>query len=320
MRCPDSHFLGWSLLLALAGGVAALGCGGGGTISVDSSASRGETGVTGNAGTSGNGTGGGGGGAVSDASGTDGAGGGKIPVGSTACSDGIDNDGDGLIDYNDPECVGPLDNDEGTFATGIPGDNVDACKQDCFFDGNSGMGDDGCEWQLKCDPLNVGATSENKCPYDAAYAKQHATECSVSASQSDRCIKNCRPLVPNGCDCFGCCMIPGAPNAVRLSGTCTAKDFADPTKCQPCTQVTQCNNPCDHCELCMGKTTLPADCVMTPDGGTPPPDGSVIVPTPDCGNYMACAHNQAGAIDPVSACPANYGCQQGCCIPTVIIP
>ena len=84
----------------------------------------------------------------------------------TQCSDGIDNDGDGKIDYNDPECVGPLDNDEGTFATGIPGDNSDACKQDCFFDGNSGMGDDGCEWQLKCDPM----TNNADCPYDAAYA------------------------------------------------------------------------------------------------------------------------------------------------------
>ena len=104
----------------------------------------------------------------------------KIPVGMTQCSDGIDNDGDGKIDYGDPECVGPLDNDEGTFATGIPGDNVDACKQDCFFDGNSGMGDDGCDWQLKCDPM----TNNADCPYDAAYAQSHMTECSLSASQS----------------------------------------------------------------------------------------------------------------------------------------
>ena len=98
------------------------------------------------------------------------------------CSDGIDNDGDGKIDYDDPECVGPLDNDESSFATGIPGDNMDACKQDCFFDGNSGVGDDGCEWQLKCDPMSV----ENKCPYDMQYATQHTTECSVSASQSPK--------------------------------------------------------------------------------------------------------------------------------------
>ena len=93
-------------------------------------------------------------------------GGGKIPIGQTQCSDGIDNDGDGKIDYADPECVGGLDNDESSYATGIPGDNVDACKQDCFFDGNSGMGDDGCMWQLKCDPQTTNAA----CPYDQAYA------------------------------------------------------------------------------------------------------------------------------------------------------
>ena len=42
-----------------------------------------------------------------------------------ACSDGLDNDGDGLVDGFDPECTSPFDNDEGSFATGIPGDNVD---------------------------------------------------------------------------------------------------------------------------------------------------------------------------------------------------
>ena len=63
--------------------------------------------------------------------------------------DFADFDGDGKIDLADPECVHPCDNDEGSFATGIPGDNVDACKQDCFFDGDSGMGNDGCEWNFK---------------------------------------------------------------------------------------------------------------------------------------------------------------------------
>ncbi|HVR62480.1 MAG TPA: hypothetical protein VMU50_11300, partial [Polyangia bacterium] len=152
-------------------------------------------------------------------------------------------------------------------------------------------------------------------------AQKHQSECSISASQSDACIKNCRPLTPNGCDCFGCCLIPGAPNAIRLSATCTAKDFGDPTKCPPCTQVTQCLNPCDHCELCVGKDKLPDDCAMTPDGGTPPGDGGTPPPpVPACGNYQACARTAAGTIDAVSACPANYGCIQGCCIPTVIVP
>jgi hypothetical protein len=225
----------------------------------------------------------------------------KIPLGSTQCSDGIDNDGDGLIDYEDPECVGPLDNDESSFATGIPGDNVDPCKQDCFFDGNSGMGDDGCEWQLKCDPLS----KEPKCPYDATYAAQHTTECSVAASQSAACVSFCQRLVPNGCDCFGCCLIPGAPSPIRLAATCTAADFGDPAKCPPCTQVTQCANPCDHCEICIGKPTLPADCGPV-DAGTPP--------LPSCGAYTACGPGTG--VDP-SQCPTNTGCVTGCCLPIV---
>src|SRR3954447_10123213 len=124
--------------------------------------------------------------------------GGKIPYGTTQCSDGLDNDGDGKIDYDDPECVGGLDNDESSYATGIPGDNVDSCKQDCFFDGNSGMGDDGCQWNLKCDPANPGAHAAKACPYDPNYKN-------CPTQQSDLCIKTCQRVTPNGCDCFGCC-------------------------------------------------------------------------------------------------------------------
>jgi len=223
-------------------------------------------------------------------------------LGTTQCSDGIDNDGDGKIDYADPECVGPLDNDESSFATGIPGDNIDACKQDCFFDGNSGMGDDGCLWQLKCDPLSMEAS----CPYDAQYAQQHATECSLSASQSQTCIDKCQKLVPNGCDCFGCCVVPGASTPVRLAATCTAADFADPTKCPPCTQVTQCMTTCGHCDYCIGKDTLPADC--TPDAGVDSGTPNNCLP-----GYPACG---PGGIDP-TMCPTDTGCVTGCCRPLV---
>ena len=252
-----------------------------------------------------------GGGASTGTGGTMGAGGvggGKIPIGQTQCSDGIDNDGDGKIDYNDPECVGGLDNDESSYATGIPGDNVDACKQDCFFDGNSGMGDDGCDWQLKCDPRTTNAA----CPYDQAYASQHTDECSFSASQSQTCIDKCQKLVPNGCDCFGCCVVPGAPTPVRLVATCTAKDFGDPTKCPACTQVTQCSNPCEHCEICIGKPTLPADCTTTttPDAGTDGPP-----PTNNCGSdFVPCG---PGTATPADGCGPNYGCVTGCCIPSI---
>jgi hypothetical protein len=244
-----------------------------------------------------------GGGASTGTAGTTGTGGfggagGGGKVGNPQCSDGIDNDGDGKVDYADPECVGGLDNDESSYATGIPGDNVDACKQDCFFDGNSGMGDDGCMWQLKCDPRTTNAA----CPYDQAYATQHADECSLSSSQSQTCVDKCQKLVPNGCDCFGCCAVPGAPTPIRLVATCTAKDFGDPTKCPACTQVTQCMTPCGHCDYCIGKETLPADC--TTDGGTP-----YNCPT----GYIACG--QYG-IDP-TMCPTDTTCVTGCCRPIV---
>jgi hypothetical protein len=186
---------------------------------------------------------------------------------------------------------------------------MDACKQDCFFDGNSGMGNDGCEWQLQCDPKNTNT----KCPYDANYASKHATACSATASQSQKCIDNCRKYVPNGCDCFGCCAVPGAPNPIRLDPACTAKDFGDPTKCSPCTQVTQCMNPCERCELCVGKDTVPADCGSTPpDGGmdaAPPPDSGTG--TPQCNGYVSCVPG------PDAACPMGHSCFTGCCLPNI---
>ena len=163
------------------------------------------------------------------------------------------------------------------------------------------MGDDHCLWQLKCDPVNTAGS----CPYDATYAAQHATECSISASQSQACIDFCRKLVPNGCDCFGCCAIPGGPT-IRLAPTCTAADFNDPVKCPPCTQVTQCSNTCGHCEICVGKPTLPADC--TPDGGTDGP------PPPQCDSDYPIACGPGTSV-PATGCPTGLACITGCCGP-----
>jgi hypothetical protein len=284
------------------GATGSAGTSGGGTAGTSGGGTAGTSGG-GTAGTNGGGTAGGSGGiSPTGTAGTTGAGG--LGVGTSQCSDGRDNDGDGKIDYDDPECIGPLVNDEGSFATGIPGDNMDPCRQDCFFDGNSGQGDDKCLWQLQCDPMNTNT----RCPYDATYAAQHATECSTSMSQSQACVTACRKLVPNGCDCFGCCVVPGAPAPILLTPTCTAADFNDPAKCPRCTQVTQCSNPCERCEICIGKPTLPADC--TPDGGTdgPPPN--------NCGSdYVPCG---PGTPTPADGCGPNYGCVTGCCIPNFI--
>lgn len=208
------------------------------------------------------------------------------------CSDCKDNDGDGLVDWFDPECAGPLDNDEATFGTGIPGDNVDACKQDCFFDGNSGQGDDRCEWNLKCDPKNTSGI----CPYDANYKNCPAT-------QAAQCKSFCLGRTPNGCDCFGCCAVQkpdGTQTTVRLSSTCSSATLDDPTKCSPCTQVADCTNPCDRCELCIGKTSIPADCAQG-DTGTSPPSGQT------CSN--------GGAVcNAATPCASGTYCVTGCCV------
>src|SRR5262245_51657642 len=75
---------------------------------------------------------------------------GSFVFGATQCTDELDNDNDGLTDGFDPECTSAADNDEGSFATGIPGDNIDPKFQDCFFDGNSGAGNDGCRYHTCC--------------------------------------------------------------------------------------------------------------------------------------------------------------------------
>jgi hypothetical protein len=188
-----------------------------------------------------------------------------------ACSDGIDNDGDGVIDGMDQECTGPLDDEEGSFATGIPGDNRDPKWQDCFFDGNSGAGDDGCRYHTAC--LTGDKPSSDD---DCAVAQQ--------------CIDFCQPLTPPGCDCFGCCEVPVAAGTigVLLSETCSLANIDDPEACPRCEPATHCSNECGECELCLGKTLadLPASCAQnTPptasDAGTPPSENDGGFPDTD---------------------------------------
>lgn len=264
--------------------------GGGGKGGTPASPTAGTTGSTASGG-----SGPGGAGAAGGPGGAGGLAGGKL--GTTQCSDGLDNDGDGKIDLMDPECVSPLDNDESSFATGIPGDNMDACKQDCFFDGNSGMGDDGCNWELKCDPSNIGAGAAASCPYDP-----NVKNCPTT--QSQKCIDHCQAITPNGCDCFGCCAVPGVDHPIRLDTACTAASFGDPTKCPACTQQTSCMKTCGPCQLCLGKTTIDPSCTST-DGG---------VPTPTCE-----AGQTVCGTDP-NLCDETTTCITGCCVPWGSVP
>jgi hypothetical protein len=170
--------------------------------------------------------------------------------GPCACADGMDNDGDGVADGFDIECTGPADDDEGSFATGISGDNRDPYWQDCFFDGNSGAGDDHCRYHTEC------LTGEREPTDDSCIVSQ-------------QCIDYCQQRTPNGCDCFGCCTVNdanGDPFSFVISDNCDAEHLED---CQTCTPTTQCMNECGECELCPGKTVadLPAHCFP------PPPEG-----------------------------------------------
>ncbi|HET6584140.1 MAG TPA: hypothetical protein VFG69_11840 [Nannocystaceae bacterium] len=203
------------------------------------------------------------------------------------CGDMMDNDGDGLVDLMDPECTGPCDDDEGSYQTGIPGDNVD-CKQDCFFDGNSGQGDDGCIWDLKCDEANPGEFIG--CEYSGG------NNCgNGSPNQSEDCIMFCEQFVPPGCDCFGCCTVcPDGGECVDifLNGDpdCNVDNLDACTMCT--SQIEECGNPCvpEECEICFGTTEPPEGC-----------DGN------ECISDLPCMDQ--------GDCPTDFFCYLGCCYP-----
>ena len=197
---------------------------------------------------------------------------------------------DGFIDTADFECVSPCDDREDSFATGVPGDNVDACKQDCFFDGNSGSGDDKCLWNLKCCEDGEEIVEECACNPGLIGGPQCPDE------QSADCINNCQG-VPQGCDCFGCCTVTvdDVQYDIFLGDDCS---FANIEECDPCEKQESCENECDpdDCELCFGEDPddLPEHCTE-----------------PECpGGLQPC--------DPANPmCPADHFCFAGnnCCYP-----
>lgn len=253
------------------------------------------------------------------------------------CGDCLDNDGDGRIDSDDPDCLGPCDNSENSFDPQIPGGNNAPCKQDCFFDQDTGSGNDDCYWDHKCDPLEVAPRFDpegSQCSFNAATKLGGSLTCATAqAAQSATCESFCKPLTPNGCDCFGCCSLPGAPTAVWLGSrdangvsTCTSLTAADPSKCHPCTKVASCDKPCGRCQLCIGKDTLPPDCYMSGggdggvsggdggvnrDGGSGGVDGGGGVPGQCPAGVQACG------LPGQPACPPSWYCLTGCCIPSL---
>ena len=239
------------------------------------------------------------------------------------CGDIVDNDGDGLIDYQDPDCLGPCDNTEGSYYGGIPGQAGPACLVDCYFDQDSGAGNDGCYWNHKCDPHAVAPNyypeSNNgaACEYDlGANTPGTSGSCAdLYQTQSDACLAYCGPLTPNGCDCFGCCELPaGGGEYVWLGsdtddtgmGSCSKGVIDDPARCQPCQPVAGCLNDCGTCELCLGKDTLPPECFLDGGMGAGGAGGGGI------GSQCPPTVQPCG-LQGQDPCPNNYYCITGCC-------
>jgi hypothetical protein len=262
------------------------------------------------------------------------------------CGDCVDNDGDGLVDMNDPDCLGPCDNNESGFTLNIPGGNAAPCKQDCYFDQDTGSGNDDCYWDHRCDPLEVMPSYDPEgmtCSYDPStkFPMGLGTCPDLFQTQSAACLSYCGPLTPNGCDCFGCCDLPGGSgNYVWLGstdangvGTCDLAHEADPTACHPCTPVMGCLNTCEHCEICLGKPELPPDCTGTGAGGTSSSQGGGSSAGGsststggsssstggssaggECGNQICPAGVAQCGLPCQAPCPSGFYCLTGCCI------
>ncbi|HWO17542.1 MAG TPA: hypothetical protein VNO30_02160 [Kofleriaceae bacterium] len=224
----------------------------------------------------------------------------RVPPGcvpaSPQCSNCKDDDGDGFIDSYDVECTGPLDNLENSFATGIPGDNMDAVNQDCFFDGNSGGGNDGCNIHVCC---LLGAATKAECPIGANQYDPMACPPPIGTGTiSQMCKDVCGKLAPPGCDCFGCCTLcdPATNQCYDIatnpntSPNCTLQTLNDPNVCKRCTKVTDCGSPTcggTSCILCPGQdpNDLPPGC----GGNTMCPNGApTCTSNADCGSGTYC--------------------------------
>lgn len=218
------------------------------------------------------------------------------------CGNCLDDDGDGWVDASDPECLGPCDDSESELYSGAEAMVTGSCRTDCYFDGNAGSGDDGCNWSYRCDPGSLAPdyppTGSAMCEYDPALAA-----CDPSSRELAACQAACLPLTPNGCDCFGCCELPGGSgNFIWLgspgveSAHCELAASTDADTCRPCTPEPSCLNTCDECELCIGKSELPAPCSGA--GG------------PACPAGVRSCEPRTGA-----GCGALEYCITGCCVP-----
>jgi len=218
------------------------------------------------------------------------------------CGNCLDDDSDGYVDASDPECLGPCDDSEDELYSGAELTVTGSCRIDCYFDRNSGSGDDGCSWSYSCDPGSVAPayppTGSAMCAYQPSLPA-----CNPGSAELSACSAGCLPLTPNGCDCFGCCELPAGSGSFVWLGSpqiqqahCELASSADRDACKPCTPVPSCQNTCEECELCVGKTELPPQCSGA--GG------------PVCNEGVRSCDPRSGA-----GCSALEYCITGCCVP-----
>lgn len=174
-------------------------------------------------------------------------------VGLAECDNCIDDDGDGAIDGLDFHCLTAWDDDERTVGFGIPDFRL-AEYADCFFDGNTGSGDDGCSRHVCC---TLGAADQSECSdladaHGFAISEFDPESCSVSAG----CAEFCAPLAPPGCDCFGCCTRCDSSGCFDVwlhegvSRGCGPDSIGDPSTCIACVKSPECVSLCDGAPVC----------------------------------------------------------------------
>ena len=219
------------------------------------------------------------------------------------------------------------------MTAGVGGEVGASCNRDCYFDFGNGHGEGDCRWDTTCDPL----APDHQCAYNEA--DLNSNRC--PSPQADNCFARCRPLTPNGCDCFGCCTFDaldgrseddggefvwlgsGIGMGEDGEGTCTLEDIEDTELCKPCTPQMECFNDCGRCELCVGRDTIPDDCLNPPpppvDAAVPDaevPDGAIPdANTPDAGMYEPRCDDgiQPCGLEGDAECEEFHYCVTGCC-------
>jgi hypothetical protein len=194
--------------------------------------------------------------------------------------------------------LGPCDDDETALSTGLNTGGGRPCWLDCYFDADAGPGNDKCEWSHQCDPLSLPPdyppSGEARCAY-GVQEQGKPLDCDALVVQPESCVAACLPIVPNGCDCFGCCELPARSGDYHFIGRgrgaagCELSALDDPAACPPCTPVPSCFNACEPCEVCVGAGQDPA-----------------------CSTLPACA--QGAACDPSAPCGVGEYCVTGCCV------